>query len=166
VWWARHSAALQFRGRAAALAIPGLLLFLLVGVSGAIAALGDTLFPVHSLAEGLRQDFDPAASFFLRLRLLHPILAVATGTWLLFYGFLYRRWALMTLVASQIAAGALNLLWLAPIWMQMVHLLLADLVWIALVVAIGSSLQDLDLSAAGFTRPALLHTPTPTPTEN
>jgi len=166
VWWVRHDTAFHFRGRVAAWAIPGLLLFVLVGIAGAIAALGDTLFPAHSLAEGFRQDFDPAASFFLRLRLLHPILAVMTGGWLFIFGLLYRRWALMGLVAAQIAAGALNLLWLAPIWMQMVHLLLADLVWITLVLAVASSLQDRVESRAPVTPPALRRTPTPTPTEN
>ena len=147
VWWVRHDNAFHFRSRAAALAVPALLLFVLVGVSGAIAALGDTLFPAHSLAEGFRQDFNPAASFFLRLRLFHPILAVTTGAWLVLYGTLYRRWAVLVLVAAQITAGALNLLWLAPIGMQMVHLLLADLLWIALVMAVASQLQVGGLAA-------------------
>lgn len=149
LWWVRRDTAFHFRGRAAALAMPAVLLFVLVGVSGAIAALGDTLFPAHSLAEGFRQDFNPAASFFLRLRLFHPILAVTTGAWLVLYGALYRRWVLLALVAAQITAGALNLLWLAPIWMQMVHLLLADLLWISLVVAVASQLQRGESAKAG-----------------
>lgn len=167
VWWSRHDTAFHFRSRAAGLAIPALLLFVLVGVSGAIAALGDTLFPAHSLAEGFRQDFNPAASFFLRLRLFHPILAVTTGAWLVLFGALYRRWVLLALVAAQITAGAVNLLWLAPIGMQMLHLLLADLLWIALVVAVASQLQrsasaKVDVLATG---PAVSARSIPTPGE-
>jgi heme A synthase len=167
VWWARGGGRLRWHGRAAALAMAAVLLFVLVGISGAIVALGDTLFPARSLAEGFRQDFNPAASFFLRLRVLHPILAVVTAAWLVFYGAVLRRWFLTGLAILQVAAGALNLFLLAPIWMQMVHLLLADLVWIALVVAAAASLQDSwGASPVRLTQPVLLQTPTPTPTEN
>jgi heme A synthase len=120
-----------------------------LGVSGAIAALGDTLFPVSSLAAGLAQDLDPAANIFLRLRLLHPVMAAAVGAWLLFYAVssaarrpdvAVRAWSLVALLAAQIAAGVVNLLLLAPVWMQIVHLLLADLLWIALVLLSASML--------------------------
>ena len=141
VWWASDRERLSWRGRAAWFAVPGILLFVLLAMSGVIAALGDTLFPARSLAEGFHQDLDPAASIFLRLRLLHPMLAVVTAAWLVFYAFLYRGWTLLSAVALQVAAGALNLALLAPIWMQMVHLLLADLVWIALILLGASTLQ-------------------------
>ena len=140
-WWSRGGERLSLHGRAFWLAFPGLVLFVLVGISGAIAALGDTLFPAHSLAEGFRQDFNPAASILLRLRLLHPMLAVVAASGLAFYAVMRRGWSLLSLVALQVGAGALNLVLLAPIWMQMVHLLLADLVWIALVLLCVSTLQ-------------------------
>jgi heme A synthase len=120
-----------------------------LGVSGAIAALGDTLFPASSLAAGLAQDLDPAAHIFLRLRLLHPAIAVAVGAWLLFYAISSasrrpdvagRAWTLEALLGAQIVAGVLNLLLLAPVWMQLVHLLLADLLWITLVLLSASML--------------------------
>jgi heme A synthase len=141
VWWARQGGRPSWRRRAAWLAVPGILLFVLLAMSGVIAALGDTLFPARSLAEGFRQDLDPAASIFLRLRLLHPLLAVVTAACLAFYAVLYRGWTLLALVATQVTAGALNLVLLAPIWMQIVHLLLADLVWIALILLCASTLQ-------------------------
>jgi heme A synthase len=147
VWWGREGGRLSFRGRAAWLALAGVLLFVLVAMSGVIAALGDTLFPARSLAEGFRQDFSPAANIFLRLRLLHPMLAVVTGSWLAFYAVLYRRWSLLSLVVLQVGAGAVNLVLLAPIWMQLVHLLLADLVWIALVLLCASTLQSSSVAA-------------------
>src|SRR5204862_5952385 len=52
---------------------------LVVSVTGAIAALGDTLFPATSLAVGMQSDFSATAHFLLRLRVIHPILAVASG---------------------------------------------------------------------------------------
>jgi heme A synthase len=150
VWWARGGGRLRFRGRAAWLAIPAVALVVLAGISGAIAALGDTLFPATSLAAGFQQDFDPAASIFLRLRLFHPLLAVAAAGWLVFSAATLARrpsskryaWAVLVLVGGQVAAGGLNLFLLAPVWLQMVHLLLADLVWISLVLLLASALQD------------------------
>jgi heme a synthase len=124
--------------------LAGLAGTLLVGVSGAIAALGDTLFPVRSFAEGWQQDLSPTAHLFVRLRVLHPVLAVTVGAGLLVVtGLLTLRdhprgsrtpaTVAAALVLAQLAAGLLNLGLLAPIPLQIVHLLLADLVWIALV---------------------------------
>jgi heme A synthase len=122
----------------------------LLGVSGAIAALGDTLFPASSLAAGLAQDLDPASSIFLRLRLFHPLIAAAVAAWLLFYAVsaasrrpdvAARAWTLVAFLAAQIAAGLANLLLLAPVWMQIVHLLLADLLWITLVLLSAATLK-------------------------
>jgi len=125
----------------------GVLLFLIVGAAGAIVALGDTLFPVKSLAEGMRQDWSPTAHFLIRLRVLHPVLAVTTAVYLIFMStFLRSRdprpiifrltHGLTLVVCLQVALGVLNMMLLAPIWLQMVHLLAADLTWI-LLVAIG-----------------------------
>jgi cytochrome c oxidase assembly protein subunit 15 len=116
----------------------------LVGVSGAIAALGDTLFPVRSFADGWQQDLSPGAHLFLRLRILHPVLAVSVGAGLLALtgslilserspGTRGPATLAAALVLGQLAAGLVNLALLAPIPMQVIHLLLADLVWIALV---------------------------------
>jgi heme A synthase len=117
---------------------------LLVATSGAIAALGDTLFPVRSIAEGWQQDLSPTAHLFVRLRVLHPVLAVVVGVGLLaLTGVMVARdrpssargaaTLVAALVLAQMSAGLLNLMLLAPIPLQLVHLLLADLVWIALV---------------------------------
>lgn len=124
---------------------------LVSGVSGAVAALGDTLFPATSLAHALEQDLSPAAHLLIRLRLFHPAIAVvaavivlATSSKLLKAGSSTEtsRIALWTsgLVLLQILAGALNVLLLAPMWLQVVHLLLADLVWISLVLLGASAL--------------------------
>src|SRR5262249_56452811 len=69
---------------AVAVLVPAALVGLVVlGVSGGIAALGDTLFPSSSLAEGFRQDVSGGAHVLLRLPVLHPLIAVAVGTVLL-----------------------------------------------------------------------------------
>jgi len=87
-WWSTERPAPSMsppRRRSVWMAAVSLASFVLLGVSGAIAALGDTLFPASSLAAGLAQDMDPAANIFLRLRLFHPLIAATVGAWLLFY---------------------------------------------------------------------------------
>jgi heme A synthase len=142
--WASSPGNQQIRTRTFAGWAP-LLAIVAVAVSGAITALGDTLFPAHSLAQGLRDDFASTANFLIRLRVIHPLLAVVAGAFLAVWAgreFAARRtdrlrWlsaTILALVASQIAVGAGNILLKAPLAMQLVHLLLADLVWITLVL--------------------------------
>ena len=118
---------------------------LVLGASGAIAALGDTLFPSRSLAAGIAQDLSPIAHVFLRLRVLHPFLALGVGAMVFAAATITRvtttspRVQLLSRIATvafatQFAAGLLNLFLLAPVPMQLVHLLLADATWISLVV--------------------------------
>ncbi|HYA17585.1 MAG TPA: COX15/CtaA family protein, partial [Bryobacteraceae bacterium] len=112
---------------------------LLLEMTGALAALADTLYPVHSLAAGFAQDLDPAANFSVRLRAIHPFLAVAVGIWLVWYAKSRLKDApnlamlVMTAAVIQLFAGAGNMLLLVPVWTQMVHLLLAYAVWTSLV---------------------------------
>lgn len=131
-------------GWAAALGFAALLL---TGASGAVAALGDTLFPAASFAEGLAQDLSPASHLLLRLRAFHPLLAIAAGLLWLHLAQEARRGsrdggvrqsanAVTLLVFVQLAVGLVNLGLLAPVALQLVHLLLADLVWIGAVLMI------------------------------
>ena len=149
-WWAMRNAPVRLVGRAAWMAALSLGMVMILGVSGAIAALGDTLFPARSLAEGLARDFDPGASVFLRLRILHPVMAAFAAAWLVFYAVTTvrrrprlrsRAWMLLGMVAGQITAGVVNLLLSAPVWMQMIHLLLADALWISLVLLCAGTLE-------------------------
>ncbi len=165
-WWASGGEALQLRhqGTKLAVLVTGLALVMLLSASGAITALGDTLFPASSLASGLQQDFSPTAHFLIRLRIYHPILAVVTGVFCVFAAFwLPNRVAtrnvrlssnaLIAAVLLQILLGILNVYLLAPIWMQMVHLLVSDLVWISLVLLTASALGTAEPDAA-LARPA------------
>jgi heme a synthase len=117
----------------------------LVAVAGAITALGDTLFPSHTLAEGLRNDFSSTASFLIRLRIIHPFLAIAAGFLVALVAVpeyrtpsthLLRRLSgwLIGLFAAQIAIGGASILLQAPVPMQLLHLLIADAIWITLVL--------------------------------
>jgi heme A synthase len=141
-WWGMGNPRFRLRGAAGRAAALAVLVFVLLGVTGAIAALGDTLFPAASLAQGLAQDLNPASSLFVRLRWLHPLVAAAGGLWLMAgtmagarvpYLARHAR-AAGSLLALQLIAGIVNLLLLAPVWMQIVHLLLADAAWVALVL--------------------------------
>jgi heme A synthase len=124
---------------------------LLSGVSGATAALGDTLFPSRSLTEALQADLSPTAHLLIRLRLFHPGIAVVAGLLALSLaitvrqgalGGAPRRFALWTaaLVGLQMMLGGINVLLLAPVWLQVVHLFGADLLWIAFLRLAASTL--------------------------
>lgn len=119
-----------------------------LGVSGAIAALGDTLFPSHSLAEGLAQDLSVSSHVLLRLRALHPFGAVFVAVLLLAFAAYVpprspasKRFAraLSALVVLQLALGVLNIVLHAPVWMQLLHLMTADAVWVCLVMLTATS---------------------------
>ena len=149
-WWGIGKPRVRVEGRTGKVAMATLAAVMLLGATGVIAALADTLFPAPSLAAGLAQDFDPAANLFLRLRGLHPVFAAGVGTWLLFFAAGALRdlatrstaRAVILLAAAQLALGLLNMLLLAPTWLQMLHLLAADLLWIALVLLCASMLPQ------------------------
>jgi heme A synthase len=126
---------------------------LLSSVSGAVAALGDTLFPASSLSHALEQDLSPTAHLLIRLRLFHPGIAIAAGLLCLFLALRvlrehltpaadrFARWT-AGLVFVQMLAGLLNVLLLAPVWLQVVHLLVADLLWIAFLLLGSTALAE------------------------
>lgn len=114
---------------------------ILTNITGAITALGDTLFPVSpTLGAGLfariREDLTAGQHFLVQLRIVHPF--VAAGTAIFLFGVLaaVRRlyWA-AGLVGLQVSLGFLNILLAAPGWMQIVHLLVSQGIWIVTVVA-------------------------------
>jgi heme A synthase len=138
--------------------------YLLIGVSGAVAALGDTLFPATSLAEGLRLDLAPTAHVLVRLRLHHPWIAVVAAIGIAMWVNRHpTRGPLVTgallLLASQLALGAVNVVLLAPVWMQLVHLVVADATWIVLVLIaddVAQGFASVDTPASTPRRPSRL----------
>ena len=146
-WWASGGRPVRVRGQGLAglLALVPLVLTLLVGMTGAVTALGDTLFPKGSVG------LDDGVHFLQRLRIVHPLLAIATAAFAIFAASRLRilrpgrRTARLATAASmllgiQLAVGMLNVALLAPIHMQIIHLLVADAVWLALVLLAASAL--------------------------
>jgi heme A synthase len=161
-WWASGGKSVRLAGQGVWLAGFSLALLgvLILGVTGSINALGDTLFPATSLSSGIQQDFSSTAHFLLRLRVWHPFMAALVGTYtLLFILFVRARrgdkvikrlsFMLICIVLLQLTAGVVNLLLLAPVWMQLVHLFFAESLWTTLVLLSGSVLSgEMPVSAA------------------
>lgn len=165
-WWGQGGGAMRLRGQGSV----GVLLWVsivavvVLGVTGAITALGDTLFPAESLQHGIQQDLDPYAHFLIRLRVYHPILAIITGVYLIIAGQVVARQRptqetktasalLILLFVAQLAVGVINIALLVPVSVQLIHLLMADLVWIALVILTAEAFSQ-EVSAPART-PAL-----------
>lgn len=150
-WWASHGEPTQVRlkGLSAILFLIGVVAMLILGASGAVTALGDTLFPANSLMEGIQQEFSETAHYLLRMRIFHPAIAVSVGVYL----FLATSWILRKhegqedlrwiepltrtlhgLYLAQIILGVINVALLAPVWMQIVHLLVTNLIWITFIL--------------------------------
>jgi len=151
-WWASGGRALHLRSdKKGWLFFIGFVGMLVLGTSGAIAALGDALFPSQTFAAGFAADLDPASHLFLRLRIFHPFIALGVGLYLIIlaasFGLAHahsKRFAaaLIALIAVQWIVGVVNVLLLAPAWMQMVHLLITDALWITFILMIASLFGD------------------------
>jgi cytochrome c oxidase assembly protein subunit 15 len=123
----------------------GIIVVLIVGVTGSLAALGDTLFPATSLGSALAQDFSATSGWLVRWRWTHPTIAFLASIFLIW--ILVRaaqrtmEWdnrglsaLVLVLLAAQYVLGVLDVVLLAPLWLQIAHLLGADVLWVALVV--------------------------------
>ena len=116
---------------------------LLIAATGAVTALADTLFPAESVIEGITEDFSATSSWLTRLRILHPVAAILIGIGA-------ARWVrsnvwdvggsggtaarvVVGVVFAELVVGVINVATLTPIPVQLVHLLLADVLWIAWV---------------------------------
>ena len=127
-------------------AIAAVAVVMIVGVTGSLAALGDTLFPASSLGEALAQDFSAGSGWLVRWRWTHPTVAFVSSIFLIW--ILVRaaqrptqgvaHWdnrglsaAVLLLLAAQYVLGVLDVFLLAPLWLQVAHLLGADLLWVA-----------------------------------
>jgi heme A synthase len=150
-WWASGWPRVRLRGQGtvAWALFAAIAATLVVAVAGAITALGDTLYPKSAVGLGEAA----AASFVERLRIVHPVVAIVTTLYVVLAGIYVRRRRpgpmtarlsrrLVALFAAQVMVGAFNVALLAPVWMQLVHLLMADLVWITLVCTAAAALAE------------------------
>lgn len=131
---------LKLRGTTAVWTVIGLVATIIVGVSGSLAALGDTLFPASSLRSAIEQDLSSSSPLLLRLRGVHPLSAVIAAAFVIWIVAQARRLGanrlasiVLALLGVQFALGLLDIVLLAPTWMQILHLLGADLYWVGLV---------------------------------
>jgi cytochrome c oxidase assembly protein subunit 15 len=126
-------------------AVASVVVVMIVGVTGSLAALGDTLFPASSLGQALAQDFSAGSGWLVRWRWTHPTVAFVASIFLIW--LLVRaaqrsaHWdnrglsaLVLILLAAQYLLGVLDVFLLAPLWLQVLHLLGADVLWVALVV--------------------------------
>ena len=152
--FARTGTPFRLRGQGAvgwALGLGGLAL-LFLGMSGAVTALGDLIFPVRSTLEAVERALTPGEHFLVRLRILHPLIAVSVGLYVVLVAQLVaflrpssaaRRLAqaLAYLYGVQLLAGLINVALKAPVWLQILHLFLAYLVWLAYVLLMAEGLS-------------------------
>lgn len=135
----------------------GLVSVMVIGMTGSLASLGDTIFPANSLRHAVVQDFSSNSHILLRLRVLHPIAAV--------FGSIYVLWLLQTVwrkqerspwmpvaLTAQIALGTMNVILLTPVWLQMAHLLVAEIFWMLLVLASADQLFAIHHSGLALSR--------------
>jgi protoheme IX farnesyltransferase len=154
-WLASGKARIQFRkqGPFVFLVLSSLVAMLVLSVTGAISALGDTLYPPENHLEVVQQALLPTATLVMKARPLHPYTAMAVAMYLSLVAgilenlrpspntrrFAYAVWAML---GVQMVLGLVNVGLLAPIWMQLVHLLTADILWICLLYLGASALAE------------------------
>jgi heme A synthase len=125
---------------------------LVLGASGAVTALGDTLFPASDIGEVIRREYSTTGNILVRLRIVHPTIAILVSVYLIIFSSYIRRFvhkpftfsfslALTWLLVLQLGIGFLNVLLLAPVWMQLVHLLISDAIWIVLILLGAAALS-------------------------
>jgi cytochrome c oxidase assembly protein subunit 15 len=138
-WWRVRNASPRLPVLSARpLACAAILATMITGATGSVAALADTLFPSPTLRAGLAQDFAQNAPLIVRTRWIHPAAAVLSVFCCLLLARRLRSSVSRTLVwltALQLVLGVGDVLLLAPVTMQVLHLLGADLFWIALIIA-------------------------------
>jgi heme A synthase len=150
-WWGSGHRFVRMRGNGRTALLMGLatLAILILGVSGAVTALGDTLFPARNLNEALQGALSPLSHFLIRLRLWHPLLAITLGFGVVLIAARVGRskgdttvkrlaGGVTLLYAAQLVLGYFNAALMAPIPMQLAHLLLADLIWLN-VICLGAA---------------------------
>ncbi len=172
-WWASGGEKLQLRRQGAVgwTLLVALLSMFVVGASGAVAALGDTLLEglvegkeaanlmARLAAVGVSPTEAAIVTGLVEMRIYHPVIAIVSGVLVALAAWVARTqrpsphtrrfstW-IFILFAAQLLVGAFNVALHAPVWIQMVHLFMTNLIWIALVLLAASAL-DHRLAPAG-----------------
>ena len=115
-----------------------------IGVTGAITALADTLFPSTSMQHTLTEQMQPNAHILVYLRIYHPILALVLGFLVIMSIRIFIKdstatiakikTALIATILVQVVLGFANILLLTPLFVQVIHLVTADIIWLLVVI--------------------------------
>jgi len=165
-WWAQGRPALRLRqqGTVGWTLLAAVVGMLVLGVSGAITALGDTLV----LTGGISPAENALVATLVELRIFHPLIAIAVGAlvglaaWVAMKqrpGRMTQRLGrlIIALYIGQLLVGSLNVALKAPVWLQLVHLGITTTIWILLVMLAAAALAASEPAAERKT-PAL-HAP-------
>ncbi|UXR63354.1 COX15/CtaA family protein [Bdellovibrio bacteriovorus] len=119
-------------------------IIVIIGITGAWASLSNSLFPAENLWDGFMADFARDSHFLIRIRGLHPLLALLGGGGLALYFWLKAQTAELEVIQKRslhmslllifgIMFGIATLLLHAPVWMKIVHLALAHSIWVVML---------------------------------
>lgn len=135
----------------------GAVTILVLGATGALNAIGDAVFPPDVVSSGLVDKYGPAAPLLLRLRVIHPIVAIVGGIFVAWVAVRLTTdasqrskrlsMALTLIVFSQMFVGIANIFLLTPLYMQVIHLMVADLLWIVFVVFGATVLEKISVES-------------------
>ncbi len=152
-WWAvrRTSRLPPLPADGVRLLLPAFLGTLALAWTGAWTGLAATAFPAPTLQEGMGQYLEPE-HLLVPLRMLHPVLAVGVVLLLVRLALRVREGhpaatpgrlalAVGVLAAVQLVVGPVTILLGNPVAARLGHLLLADLLWVALVL-LGSAVLE------------------------
>ena len=149
-WWGGGAPPIRLRGQPRMLVgtlLAALVGMLLLGASGGVTALGDTLV----LTAGITPEESPLVATLVDLRIYHPLLSIVVWVLILLAVYTVRSlrpsatanrlaWVLAGIFVLQLILGAVNVALKAPVAIQLVHLLVSDLIWIALVLLAANAL--------------------------
>lgn len=159
-WWQRPRQPFQLQSPAARrTAILALAFTIITGATGSVAALADTLFPSVNLRSALLADLSSNSPLLIRMRWMHPAASAATFLLIGFLAFRVdrgRRTLLLLLLGLQLVLGVADVLTLAPVTLQVLHLLGADLLWIALICTAADVLVTAQRSRKTVTTSSLV----------
>ncbi len=130
-----------------------ILIFFVIAFFGSISALSATLFPSHSLIEGFLRDFHPDSNWLIRLRWLHPVLAILLGGGFAVYchkffknkktGQKDKSLILFTAcLGLALLSGILNLFLLSPVFLKLSHLLIVYGLAMSFLLALENPLKS------------------------
>lgn len=116
---------------------------LVIGATGGVTALADTLFPKETFEIGAIFDESAGENFLTRLRAIHPFVGLIVGAaaawwakthgWQVGGGGARAARLVVGLVALEVVLGIVNVGLLTPTWLSLIHLATADAIWLAWV---------------------------------